>query len=84
MGVAVHRSRAVMVRTVQPYACGVIIRFVRHRGLRRLLEDDEPRFLRQDLVDRVRKILTVLILAENIDEVIAAAPPGMACTPTLR
>ena len=64
------------MRTVQPYACGVIIRPVRHRGLRRLLEDDNPRFLRQDLVDRVRKILTVLVLAENIDEFIAAAPPG--------
>ena len=63
-------------RTVQPYACGVIIRSVRHRGLRRLLEDDNPRFLPQDLVDRVRKILTVFILAENIDEFIAAAPPG--------
>ncbi len=54
----------------------MIIRSVRHRGLRRLLEDDSPRFLRQDLVDRVRKVMTVLILAEHIDGFMADAPPG--------
>ena len=54
----------------------MIIRSVRHRGLLRLLEDDSPRFLRQDLVDRVRKILTVLILAEHIHGFVADAPPG--------
>lgn len=54
----------------------MIIRSVRHRGLRRLLEDDNPRFLRQALVGRVRKILTVLVLAEDIDEFIADAPRG--------
>ena len=41
----------------------MIVRSVRHRGLRRLLEDDNPRLLRQTLVNRERKILTVLILA---------------------
>ena len=54
----------------------MIVRSVRHRGLRRLLEDDNPRFLRQAHVGRVRKILTVLILAEDIDEFIADAPRG--------
>ena len=54
----------------------MIVRSVRHRGLRRLLEDDNPRFLRQALVGRVRKILTVLVLAEDIDEFIADAPRG--------
>ena len=54
----------------------MIVRSVRHRGLRRLIENDNSRFLRQDLVGRVRKILTVLILAENIDQFIADAPPG--------
>ncbi len=54
----------------------MIVRSVRHRGLRRLIENDSSRFLRQDLVDRVRKILTVLILAEDIDRFIADAPPG--------
>ena len=54
----------------------MVVRSVRHRGLRRLLEDDNPRFLRQALVVRVRKILTVMILAEDIDEFIADAPSG--------
>ena len=54
----------------------MVVRSVRHRGLRRLIEEDNPRFLRQNLVDRGRKILTALILAENIDGLIAAAPPG--------
>ncbi len=69
------------MRTVKPYACGVIMRSVRHRGLRRLIEDDNPRFLQQNLVDRVRKILTVLILAEDIDRYVATA---LARSPTLR
>ncbi len=54
----------------------MIIRSVRHRGLRQLIEDDNSRFLRHDLVDRVRKILTVLILAEDIDSFMANAPGG--------
>ena len=54
----------------------MVVRFVRHRGLRRLIEEDNPRFLRQNLVDRVRKILTALILAEHSDGFIADAPPG--------
>ena len=36
-------------------------------GLRGLLENDDPWFLRSDLVPRVRRILTVLILAEDIE-----------------
>ena len=54
----------------------MVVRSVRHRGLRRLIEEDNPRFLQQNLVDRVRKILTALILAEHIDGFIADAPPG--------
>ena len=54
----------------------MIIHSVRHRGLRRLLENDNSRFLSQDLVDRVRNILTVLVLAEHIDGFVAQAPPG--------
>jgi len=54
----------------------MIIRSVHHRGLRRLLEDNNPRFLQQDLVDRIRKMLTALILAELMDSFIANAPPG--------
>ena len=54
----------------------MIVRSVRHRGLRWLIEDDNLRFLRRNLVDRVRKILTVLILAEHIDGFIGDAPSG--------
>ena len=54
----------------------MIIRSVRHRGMRRLLENDSSRFLSQDLVDRVRNIMTALLLAEDIGGFIAEAPPG--------
>ncbi|MCE2488074.1 MAG: type II toxin-antitoxin system RelE/ParE family toxin [Desulfurellaceae bacterium] len=54
----------------------MIVRSIRHRGLRRLIEDDAPRFLQHDLVGRVRKILTALILAEDLDSFIADAPRG--------
>ncbi|MDE0204486.1 MAG: type II toxin-antitoxin system RelE/ParE family toxin [Candidatus Tectomicrobia bacterium] len=54
----------------------MVIHSVRHRGLRHLLEKDNARFLSKDLVDRVRNILTVLILADHIDGFIAEAPPG--------
>ena len=54
----------------------MVVRSVRHRGLRRLIEQNNPRFLRQNLVDRVRKILTLLILAEHIDRFIADSPLG--------
>ncbi len=33
----------------------MIVRSVRHRELRRLIENDNARFLRRNLVDRVRK-----------------------------
>ena len=41
-----------------------------------MLEHDSPRFLRQDLIDRTRKVMTALILAEHIDEFVANAPRG--------
>ena len=65
---------------VLPYVIIVIVRSVRHRGLRWLIENDNPRFLRRNLVDRVRKILTVLILAEHIDGFIGDASPGWRVT----
>ena len=52
------------------------VRSVRHRGLRQLLSYDNPRFLPQDLTDRVRKILTALILASSMDDFAANAPRG--------
>lgn len=49
-------------------------RSVQHRGLLRLIEDDDHRELRPDLVKRVRNILAVLHTAANMDGVIG--PPG--------
>ena len=54
----------------------MIIRTVRHRGLRLLLEDDNSRFVKPELLPRVRKILTMLILAEDIDRFASDAPQG--------
>ena len=50
------------------------LRGVRHRGLRRLIESDDARELRPDLVNRVRRILTVLIASADIGGV--QGPPG--------
>ncbi|MDE2728742.1 MAG: type II toxin-antitoxin system RelE/ParE family toxin [Gemmatimonadota bacterium] len=52
----------------------MVIRSVRHKGLRRLLADNDPRFVNSDLVARVRRILTVLVLAEDIESFAADAP----------
>ena len=41
-----------------------------------MIEDDNPRFLSLGLVDRVRNILTVLLLAGHMDAFLASAPPG--------
>jgi proteic killer suppression protein len=50
------------------------IRTIRHRGLRRLIENDDPREIRGDLVNRTRNILTALIAAADMDGV--QGPPG--------
>lgn len=50
------------------------IRSVRHRGLRRFIEDDDVREIRPDLVNRVRRILTALIVAPGMDDF--SGPPG--------
>lgn len=50
------------------------IRSIDHRGLKRLIEEDDDREIRRDLVKRVRRILTALIAAENMAGV--AGPPG--------
>ncbi len=54
----------------------MIIRSVRHRGLRWLIENDSTRYLQNELVDRARKVLTAIILAEHMDSFVADAPPG--------
>lgn len=40
----------------------------------RLLENDDPREIRPDLVKRLRNILAVLIVASDMDQM--AGPPG--------
>jgi proteic killer suppression protein len=47
---------------------------IRHRGLRRFIENDDPREIRPDLINRTRNILTALIAAANMDGV--QGPPG--------
>ncbi len=54
----------------------MVIRSVRHRGLKRLLESDHTRGLRPDLVNRIRNILTALIVAEDMQMFRKGAPPG--------
>jgi toxin HigB-1 len=50
------------------------IRSVRHKGLKRLLEDDDARGVRRDLAGRVRNILAALIVADDMAGV--RGPPG--------
>lgn len=50
------------------------IRTVRHRGLRRLIEDDDDRDIRSDLTRRVRRVLTALVSAASIEGL--EGPPG--------
>ena len=54
----------------------VIVRSFRHRGLRQLFENDSARFLKQDLVERVRGILAALAMAETMEDFIREAAPG--------
>ena len=49
-------------------------RSIKHRGLRRFIEDDDPRELRSDLVNRTRHILSALIAATDMAGVLG--PPG--------
>jgi proteic killer suppression protein len=50
------------------------IRSVRHKGLRRLLEDNDSRGIRHDLVNRVHNILAALVAAQDMNGV--EGPPG--------
>ena len=52
----------------------MIIRSVQHRGLLRLIENDDARELRPDLLKRLRNILAALIVAVDMDAV--RGPPG--------
>ena len=50
------------------------IRGIKHRGLRRFVENNDPREPRPDLVIRTRNILTALVAAANMEGV--KGPPG--------
>jgi proteic killer suppression protein len=52
----------------------MIIRSVQHRGLLRLIENDDTREVRTDLVKRLRNILAILISASDMNAV--SGPPG--------
>ncbi|MBF0563504.1 MAG: type II toxin-antitoxin system RelE/ParE family toxin [Alphaproteobacteria bacterium] len=52
----------------------MIIRSVQHRGLMRLVEEDDSRELGADRVKRLRNILAVLISAVDMSAV--SGPPG--------
>ena len=54
----------------------MIVRSIRHRGLRQLYEDNSSRLLKQDLVERVRGILAALAMAETMAGFIREAAPG--------
>ncbi len=60
--------------TVIPYVRPMNILSVKHRGLRRFIEDDDPRELRPDLVKRTRNIITALLAAASMEGV--EGPPG--------
>ena len=47
---------------------------VRHKGLQRLIEDDDSRGLSTDLVNRLRNIITALLLAPDPENIMG--PPG--------
>jgi proteic killer suppression protein len=47
---------------------------VKHKGLRRLIESDDARGLRPDIVGRVRNILAALLAARDLGGM--GGPPG--------
>ena len=60
--------------SVHVIALHMNIRSIRHRGLRRLVETNDSREIRPDLVNRTRNIMTALIPATDVNSV--TGPPG--------
>jgi hypothetical protein len=58
------------------------IQTIRHKGLKRLIEQNDDREVRPDWVRRVRNILAALISAADIEGV--QGPPGLAHSSTFR
>ena len=54
----------------------MFIRSVGHRGLRPFLERNSPRLLKQDQVERVRNILTAVLVADDTESLAREAPSG--------
>lgn len=50
------------------------VRSVKHKGLKSLIENDDPKGIRGDLVGRTRRILTALISAQDMESL--EGPPG--------
>ena len=50
------------------------IRSISHRGLRRFVETNDLRGLQPDLVARIRRVVTALVLATNVESILG--PPG--------
>jgi proteic killer suppression protein len=50
------------------------IRSIRHRGLRRLIQNDDGRQLSRDLEGRIRRVMTALVLAQDAQSILG--PPG--------
>ena len=65
-----------MVHGIAVYADGMTVRSIRHQGLRELFESDSPRRLKQELVERVRGIVTALALVENMRASSGRQRPG--------
>ncbi len=49
---------------------------VRYKGLREFIEKGSSRYLDQRLVQRIRNVITVLVLVEDLDELLEKAPSG--------
>ena len=54
----------------------MIVRSIRHWGLRELVENNSPACSKQDLVERVRGIVTALAIAETTECFVREAAPG--------
>jgi proteic killer suppression protein len=52
----------------------MLIRSIKHKGLKRFVENNDARGIRPDMTERARNILAVLISAESMEGV--KGPPG--------
>ena len=54
----------------------MIIRSIRHRGLRRLIENNNPQYIQPGLTTRVAKVVAALVAADSVNDFIEVAPRG--------